>query len=185
LKRLDSPQLTESIPEVGESVGGYSVTILGRNISEPFGKSVINCKFGNILCKKVISLIYSFKSLVNGFLLLKLSVKFSHIHQGKLLYLYLTMDLIGTLSTKNLHSQHVLLVKLQAIITPHASFVLQEHTSQLPDYLIVLNVKQTPTPPFQDLLVVIAAKPTQRQMESLEQLLSLNVFAKKNTSKIQ
>jgi hypothetical protein len=177
--------LTESIPDQGISVGGYSVAILGKNITEPFGKGVINCKFGNILCKKVITLFYSFKSLVNGFLLPKLSVKFSRIHQGKLLYLYLTMDLIGILSTKNLHSQHVTLVKLQAVITPHASFVLQELTSQLPDYLIALNAKQTLIPLFQDLLDVIAAKTTQLPMESLEQLLSLNAFAKKIISKIQ
>jgi hypothetical protein len=171
--------LTESIPEQGESVGGYSVTILGSNITKPFDKGPIACKFGNILCKKVICLFYSFESLVNGFLLLKLFVKFLHIHQEKRQFLYHTMDWIGTLSTKNSHLVHVLQVTQQIIMTHLVNFVHQEVTNLLLDSLIVLNAMQILIPHFQEQLVVNVVKPTQQPMESSEQLHSLNVFAKK------
>jgi hypothetical protein len=58
--------LTNSFPEKGESVGGYSISIVGLNIPQPFGNTAISCKFGMILCKKVklIQIFNSFKSCV-------------------------------------------------------------------------------------------------------------------------
>eukprot|EP01080_Neovahlkampfia_damariscottae_P003710 gene3710-6599_t len=45
------PTLTQSIPAGGASTAGYSVSIFGRNISQPI-ETEINCKFGNIICSK-------------------------------------------------------------------------------------------------------------------------------------
>jgi hypothetical protein len=42
-----------SIPESGESFGDFPISIFGENITQPIG-NLIFCKFGQIVCDKVI-----------------------------------------------------------------------------------------------------------------------------------